>query len=185
MYDREYDDLGPNDFEAMFSEPDDSERIFSRECDDSVYDPVDLEPDDYVDDHDYGPEMAGGACERRSLPDDEDPFEPQRPVSDNSPPSEAVTLAERLPEVDIDAPQAPEHGSGFEIEDDVVDHRESNRNPPVDSVSQRKRIPASLDATEPIGRDGPEVPDPQPSSIEIPMRESLYRRIRRWLVGTK
>lgn len=163
----------------MFSEPDDSERIFSRECDDSAYDPVDLEPDD------YGPEMAGRASERRSLPDDEEPFEPQRPVSDTPPPSEAATLAERPPEVDIDAPQAPEHGSGFEIEDDVVDDRESNRNPPVDSVSQRKRIPASLNATEPIGRDGPEVPDPQSSSIEIPLRESLYRRIRRWLVGAK
>lgn len=126
MYEREYDDLEPGDFEA--DEPAD---------DDSAYYQFYEEPDNYVDDSD-----------------------------------------------------------------------ESNYNPPVRSVSRRTRSPPSLDTTDPVDPEGPEVADSPSSRIKIPLRsdtrppdsrsqaepssrikipskESLFRRIRRWLFDTK
>lgn len=67
----------------------------------------------------------------------------------------------------------------------VDDRDEPDYDPPAASGSGRDRIPRSLDTSNPVRPQRPELPDSPSAGIEDRPRDSLIRRIRRWLVGTK
>lgn len=84
-----------------------------------------------------------------------------------------------------DSAHDPYEFNDFHPYDYVDDRGEPDYAPPAASDSRRKRIPSSLDATDPVRPLGPESPDPPSAASAGPPRESLVRRIHRWLVATR